>query len=185
MERVPEELQRARARWRFVGRERPAFAEAPGPGQESVWDYPRPPRIERERRVARVEFAGRVVAESSRALRVLETASPPTLYLPRQDVDLGCLVESQTQAVCEWKGNARHYGLRVAGAESPDAAWDYPDPFPEFAALAGRLAFLPARVGACSLGGEPVRPQPGDYYGGWWTKEIVGPVKGGPGSADW
>jgi uncharacterized protein (DUF427 family) len=156
----------------------------PGPGQESVWDYPRPPRIEPCRRRVRVVLGGVVVADSSRALRVLETASPPTLYVPMQDVRGECLVPAAGGSWCEWKGRAAYFDV-VAGDELAErAAWTYPEPSPPFAPLTGYVSFYPAHL-ACYLDDERARPQPGGFYGGWLTDDIVGPVKGGPGSLFW
>lgn len=171
--------------WRGVARERPARAETPGPGQESVWDYPRPPRVEPDGRLVRVEFAGVAVAETRRALRVLETASPPTFYLPAADVRTDLLEPEARETFCEWKGVALYWTLRVGGRSAPSAAWSYPEPDPAYAALRDHLAFFAGRVDACSVDGERVRPQPGGFYGGWITREIVGPFKGEPGTERW
>jgi uncharacterized protein (DUF427 family) len=157
----------------------------PGPGQESVWDYPRPPRIERDGRLVRVEFGGAVVAETRSALRVLETSSPPTFYLPAADVRTDLLEPEAKRTFCEWKGTARYWTLRVGGRTSPAAAWSYPEPDPDFAALRDHFSFFAGRVDACSVDGERVRPQAGDFYGGWVTAEIVGPFKGEPGTEGW
>lgn len=171
------ETRRLRAKWRYRGDVRPPFAQEPGPGQESVWDYPRPPRIEPDARPIRVESGGVLLASSSRAVRVLETAGAPTFYLPPADVAMERLRASDVRTFCEWKGEA--VGYDVAGGPE-NAAWSYPEPFDEFAPVAGWIAFYPALV-ACEVDGEPVRPQPGGYYGGWVTAEIVGPFKGEPG----
>ena len=159
--------------------------ERAGPGQESVWDYPRPPRVEPSSRRVRVVFAGRVVADTAAALRVLETSHPPTWYLPPADVDDGCLVPAPGQSLCEWKGMASYWTLRVDGRESPGAAWSYAAPPRDYAALAGYLAFYPGRVDACYVDEERVRSQPGDFYGGWITADVVGPFKGAPGTRGW
>ena len=169
-------ILRRRAAWRYRGGHRPPFAIPPAPGQESVWDYPRPPRIEPDPRTVRVRFGELVVAESSRAQRVLETAGAPTFYLPPADVRMDRLVESATRSSCEWKGVAVGFDL-VDGPR--DVAWSYPRPFPEFAALAGWISFHPGRI-ECFVADERARPQPGGYYGGWVTHEIVGPIKGEP-----
>jgi uncharacterized protein (DUF427 family) len=166
----------------------------PGPGQESVWDYPRPPRVEASRRRVRVELGGRVIAESDRALRVCETASPPVYYVPREDVLPGVLEDSDTTTFCEWKGRARYFSARLDGLDGldgpggrlvPDVAWGYPRPEPGFEALRDHVAFYPGRVDACWLGEERVAPQAGPFYGGWVTAEIVGPYKGEPGTEGW
>jgi len=170
-------IARARAHWRHRGDVRPPFADEPGPGQESVWDYPRPPRIESDSRHVQVLFDDRCIAESRTAMRVLETASPPTFYLAPTDVRLDWLNSNGSSSDCEWKGIAVDLDLRD-GPRS--AAWTYRETFPEFEAIAGWIAFYPARL-TCLLDEERVRPQPGAYYGGWITDEIVGPVKGEPG----
>lgn len=170
----------ARDKWRHRGDERPAFAQAPQAGQESVWDYPRPPRIVADRRRVRVVSAGRVVAESTRALRVLETASPPTFYVPAEDVDADSVRRASGATHCEWKGLARTYD--VAGVDA--AAWTYVETYPEYASLAGHFGFYPAKLD-CTVDGEAVVPQPGGYYGGWVTPEIVGPFKTGDPSTAW
>jgi uncharacterized protein (DUF427 family) len=185
MAEVPPELMRARRKWTHVGRVRPPWAEPAGPGRISVWDFPRPPRIEPLSGMVRVEFAGRVVAETRSALRVLETASPPTVYVPARHVQTDALTATEAFARCEWKGEATHFSLRVAERESRDAAWSYRDPFPEFDAIRGYFAFYPARVDHCWLEGERVGAQPGSIYGGWVTRELVGPFKGAPGTEDW
>ena len=177
---LTEAVLAARAKWRFRGHNRPAFALPCGAGQESVWDYPRPPRLAVDSRRIRIWCEAELIAESARAIRVLETASPPTFYLPPDDVALDQLTGTPNRTFCEWKGWARHYDVAAA----PDAAWRYIETFPEFAAIRGFVAFYPAKV-RCSVDGEAVRPQPGGYYGGWVTSELVGPFKGEPGAASW
>lgn len=172
-------------RWRSAPRRRPQSPPAPGPGRESVWDYPRPPRLEPVRERVSVEFAGVLLADSTRALRVCETASPPTYYVPPEDARLDLLVPVPGSTLCEWKGRARYFSARVGDQIAERAAWSYPQPFAGFAALASHLAFFPSRVDACRVGGETVRPQPGGYYGGWITRNLVGPFKGEPGTESW
>ncbi len=157
----------------------------PGPGQESVWDYPRPPRVEASPKAIRVEFAGRVIAETRRAFRVLETSHPPVYYLPPEDIVPGILVPSPRASFCEFKGRAAYHSLVVGDRRSPDAAWSSPDPAPTFASIRGHLAFYPSRVDVCTVDGQPVLAQPGDFYGGWLTPDIVGPFKGGAGTGGW
>jgi uncharacterized protein (DUF427 family) len=157
----------------------------PGPGQESVWDYPRPPRIERSARTAKVLFADVVVARSSRALRVLETAGPPTVYLPPGDVASAHLLPSRHKTYCEWKGTASYFHVACGDRVARRAAWTYRRPKRGFEAITEFVSFYPGRVDACYLDDELVRPHPGRYYGGWVTNDIVGPVKGEPGSRDW
>jgi len=157
----------------------------PGPGQESVWDYPRPPRIEPSRRRARVEFAGVVIADSVHALRCLETAGPPTIYIPIGDVDADRLSRGPRTTVCEWKGTASYFDIVVGERVAQEAAWWYADPRAGYEMLADHLSFYPGRVDGCWLDDEVVRPQPGRFYGGWITDDIVGPFKGEPGSEGW
>jgi uncharacterized protein (DUF427 family) len=158
----------------------------PGPGQESVWDYPRPPRIEPSRRVARVVFGGLEVAVSRRALRVLETAGAPTFYLPAEDVRTQFLHPSKGSSTwCEWKGSATYFELKVGDEVAQAAAWTYLEPNLQFERLRDHYSFYPGRVEACYLDDELVHPQPGGFYGGWVTSEIVGPIKGEPGSEWW
>ncbi len=163
---------------------------SPGPGQESVWAYPRPPRLEVSPRLVEVRVGDVVLARSTRAVRVLETASPPTWYLPPDDVEVALLIPSFGTSVCEWKGEARYFAVRIpaeAGTgfvEIERAAWTYPSPWEGFEEIAGFFAFYPARVD-CFVDGEQVRPQEGGFYGGWVTDDIVGPWKGAPGTGHW
>lgn len=161
----------------------------PGPGQESVWDYPRPPRLEPTDAHVRVEFAGQVLAETRRALRLLETSHPPTFYLPLADVDASMLEPAGGGSFCEWKGRAHYFDLvgSVDGQErrAPRAAWGYADPVAAYAALKDHVAVYAHQVDVCTVDGERVEPQPGDFYGGWITSRVVGPFKGMPGSWGW
>jgi uncharacterized protein (DUF427 family) len=157
----------------------------PGPGQESVWDYPRPPRLEPTTSLVRVVFNGEVVAESRQALRVLETSHPPVYYIPPDDIRSEFLEMSSRSSFCEWKGRARYHSLKVGGRRSPDAAWSYPQPSLAFALIKDHLAFYPSRVDECTVDGEIVTAQPGDFYGGWITSAIVGPFKGDAGTMGW
>lgn len=154
-------------------------------GRESVWHYPRPPRLERVPERLRVLFAGTSVADSARGWRVLETSHPPVYYLPPDDVRMDLLQPAAGRSFCEFKGWAQYWTIAIGGRSAPAAAWSYPDPTPAFAALAGHLAFYASRVDACFVGDERVQPQAGDFYGGWITSRIVGPFKGGPGTAGW
>ncbi len=174
-----------RRKWRSFPRRRPGRIEPVGPGQESVWDYPRPPRVERVTARVRIVFADREIARSTSGLRVCETASPPVVYLPFADVDRACLRESDEQSFCEWKGLARYWHLEVGDRRSENAAWSYPNPDAGFEALRDHVAFYPGRVDECWLAGERVRPQPGEFYGGWVTSAIRGPFKGEPGTGHW
>ena len=180
MAEVTAAVLAARTKWRFRGNRRPAFAHVTGHGEESVWDYPRPPRLVPDLRHVRVACEGRPLADSSRAVGILETASPPTFYVPPEDVCETSLHPSARTTFCEWKGLAREFDL----ADRTGVAWSYIDTFPEFDAIAGFFSFYPARV-RCTVDGERVHPQPGGYYGGWLTAEVVGPIKGAPGSEWW
>lgn len=157
----------------------------PGPGQESVWDYPRPPRLETARSVLRVELGGEVLAETIHGLKILETGSPPTYYFPPEDVRTDLLGPSPVRTICEWKGVARHWTARVGERVVEEAAWSYSEPRPGFEPIAGYIAFYPGRVDLCKVGPERVIPQPGSYYGGWITSRVVGPFKGTEGTDDW
>ncbi len=157
----------------------------PGPGQESVWDYPRPPRLAGTGRRVRVEFAGLTIADSRRAFRVLETSHPPTYYIPTADLRLDLLKPAAGSSLCEWKGAARYWTIEAGGRRSESAAWSYARPTAAFAAIRDHVAFYPSRVDACYIDDERVLAQPGDFYGGWITPEIVGPFKGGTGTWGW
>ncbi len=176
-------VQRARQLWRNRGNERPPFADVPGDGQESVWDYPRPPALVADSRLV-VRHEDTVIAETRAAMRVLETASPPTFYLPPEDCRLELMPAVPGTTFCEWKGRANYRSLVLPGVTIDRVAWLYEDPYPEFASIAGYLAFYPGRL-QCFVDGERVRPQPGDFYGGWITADVVGPFKGDPGTGGW
>lgn len=165
--------------------EKPPGYRKPGPGEESVWDYPRPPRIEPVNEVVQVEFAGIVIARSSRALRVLETASPPTVYIPPADVVEEFLIPSSRVTHCEWKGRAHYWNLAGGGRTVENAAWSYPHPTAAFSSIRGFYSFYPGRVDVCRLGKHRVRAQAGDFYGGWITPNLIGPFKGEPGTEGW
>ncbi len=168
---------------------RPPQARAAGPGEESVWDFPRPPRVEPVSRRLKVLFAGTVVAETARGRRVLETAGAPVYHFPPEDVRTDLLVPTGRVTVCEWKGAATYFDLVVDGRRSREAAYTYPDPFddlPEnYGQIAGWIVFYANRVDAAYVGDEQVTPQPGGYYSGWVTANLVGPVKGEPGTEGW
>ena len=179
-----DQLRAAREQWTNRGQKRPSFADEPADGQESVWDYPRPPALVEDDRQVRVSLGETLIASSSRAVRVLETASPPTVYIPRADVDVGLLQPAEGGSLCEWKGEAQYFDVTVGLHRASFAAWSYPDPFEPFADIANYLSFYPGRL-ECWLGGERVRAQPGGFYGGWVTDELVGPFKGGKGTGGW
>jgi uncharacterized protein (DUF427 family) len=157
----------------------------PGPGQESVWDYPRPPRLEPTAAFIEVVLAGRTVARTSQALRVLETSHPPTYYLPADAFERGSLRPAPGQSVCEWKGVASYFDVLAGTTVAPRAAWGYPQPSPAFAQLTDHVAVYPSAMDACTVDGEMVVSQPGDFYGGWITSAVVGPFKGDPGTRFW
>ena len=157
----------------------------PGPGQESVWDYPRPPRLEHVPERIRIVFGGQVLADTTSALRVLETSHPPTYYVPPDDIADGALVPAGGGSTCEWKGPAVYYDVVFGGSRAPRAAWAYLAPWAPFERLARHVAFYAAAMEACFVGDERAEPQPGGFYGGWVTAKVVGPFKGGPGSMGW
>jgi uncharacterized protein (DUF427 family) len=163
----------------------PASSGPRRPDQESVWDYPRPPRVEPVPERLRVVVDGEVVADTVRGHRVLETSHPPTYYIPAEDVRADLLRPSARTTVCEFKGRATYAGLVVGRRVVEDAAWSYPDPAPGFGAIRGAWAFYAGRVDEAWVGEERVQPQPGDFYGGWVTSRISGPFKGGPGTLGW
>ena len=159
--------------------------DPPRPGQESVWDYPRPPRLEEFTGSITVELGGRVIASTTHAWRVLETSHPPTYYLPQAAFTEGVLRPAAGASWCEWKGQASYYDLVTDSRVAPKAAWTYPEPSPGFASIANAIAVMAAAVDRCTANGEQVIPQPGGFYGGWITSWIVGPFKGIPGSMGW
>ena len=159
--------------------------EPAGPGQESVWDYPRPPRLEPFEGEITVELGGEVIAATRQGWRVLETSHPPTYYLPRSAFRDGVLRPAPGSSWCEWKGRARYFDLVTAAKVARHAAWNYPDPAPGFEAIRDAVAVMAADVDRCTVNGETVVPQEGGFYGGWITSAVVGPFKGGPGSAGW
>jgi uncharacterized protein (DUF427 family) len=157
----------------------------PREGQESVWDYPRPPRLERTSQHIRVVFHGTTIADTHRALRVLETSHPPVYYLPPDDVRHEYLESAPGRSFCEWKGEARYHTVRVGDRVAERAGWSYPDPVEAYRELRDHLAFYAHLMDACYVDGERAEPQPGGFYGGWITSDVVGPFKGEPGSGGW
>ena len=156
-----------------------------GHGQESVWDYPRPPSAEVTPRRVQLVLGGRVIATTDRAVRVCETSHPPVYYVPREDVVDGVLERGDGASWCEWKGRAGYWDAVVGGRRVPAVAWSYERPTAGYEHLRGALAFYPSRVDAARVDGVPVRAQAGDFYGGWITDEVVGPFKGEPGTWGW
>ena len=159
--------------------------DKPGPGQESVWDYPRPPRLESFAGLITIELGGEVIASTDRGWRVLETSHPPTYYLPRSAFRDGVLREAPGSSWCEWKGRARYFDLVTGTAVAAKAAWNYPEPAAGFAEISDAVAVMAAAVDRCTVNGETVVAQPGGFYGGWITSWVAGPFKGGAGSAGW
>jgi uncharacterized protein (DUF427 family) len=159
--------------------------DTPGPGQESVWDYPRPPRLEEFTGSITIELGGRIVASTDRGWRVLETSHPPTYYLPGTSFAHGVLRRADGNSWCEWKGQATYYDLVTETRVAPQAAWTYRQPSPDFAPISGAIAVMATAVDRCTVNGEQVIPQPGGFYGGWITSWIMGPFKGIPGSMGW
>jgi uncharacterized protein (DUF427 family) len=156
-----------------------------GPGQESVWRYPRPPSAVVTPRHILVELGGRVIAESRRAVRVCETSHPPVYYVPRDDVADGVLRRGGGFSVCEFKGAATYWDAVVDDLDVPAVGWSYEDPAPGYEVLRGAVAFYPGRVDRALVDGETARPQAGGFYGGWITAEVAGPFKGEPGTLGW
>ncbi len=160
----------------------------PGAGAvESVWDYPRPPRLEPALRHLRVVHGGKVIAETRRGLRILETSHPPVYYVPPEDVAMDVLLLSKRGSTfCEFKGSASYWDLALEGMPIlAGVAWSYGSPSRKYIALKDHLAFYASKVDACFVDEEQVQPQPGDFYGGWITSHVAGPFKGAPGTLRW
>ena len=155
------------------------------PEQECVWDYPRPPRLEPTSKHIRVEFRGVTLADTRSAFRVLETSHPPVYYIPPRDVAMEHLVEAPGSSYCEWKGEADYYNVVIGDARADKVAWSYAGPTPAFSAIRDYVAFYPGPMDGCFVDGERVVSQPGDFYGGWITSDLVGPFKGGAGTRGW
>ena len=153
---------------------------------ESVWDYPRPPKLEPVTQHLRIIFNKEIIADSNRAFRVLETSHPPVYYIRPEDIKMEFLkLKEGKRTFCEFKGSAIYYDLQVNGKLSRDAAWAYPQPNQRFKEISNHLAFYASKVDACYVGDELVQAQEGDFYGGWITSNIKGPFKGGPGTWGW
>ncbi|MBH25190.1 MAG: hypothetical protein CMH57_12200 [Myxococcales bacterium] len=164
---------------------RPPKRIQPGPGQESVWDYPRPPALEPTPKELTIILAGQTLAHTRRGWRVLETSHPPVYYFPPEDIQMDYLQHNAHSTWCEWKGPAFYYDIAMNRRRLEAVAWYYPDPTPDFEPIRNFVAFYPNQMDACYVGGERVRPQPGGFYGGWITRSVVGPFKGEPGSEGW
>lgn len=156
----------------------------PGPGQESVWDYPRPPKVDPTERHVVVRFGGVVVADTRRAVRVLETSQAPAFYLPPDDVDLTRLRAASGSSWCEWKGEADYVDVVVGDLVAERAGWRYQHPVERFATITGCFSFYPHLL-ECTVDGVRAEPMPGAFYGGWVTPDVVGPFKGAPGTLHW
>lgn len=161
--------------------------QAPTAGQESVWAYPRPPRLEQTDRRIQIVFAGVTIADTNRALRILETSHPPTYYLPLDDIDRAYVKPAPGShwSLCEWKGRATYFDVEVGARRAARVAWTYPVPRAPFEALLDHVAFFAAPMDGCYVDGERVTPQPGGFYGGWITADLAGPFKGEPGTEGW
>jgi uncharacterized protein (DUF427 family) len=157
----------------------------PGVGQESAWDYPRPPRVEPTSRHIVVKFGGVDIADTRGAVRVLETTHPPVYYIPAHQVRLELMTLSPLHTECEYKGTASYYDISLDGRTVRNVAWVYADPLPGYETICGKIAFYPGRVDEALVDGERVTLQPGSFYGGWITSDVTGPFKGEPGSWDW
>lgn len=157
----------------------------PKPGQESVWDYPRPARWEDTNKHLKVICNGIVLAETNKGKRVLETSHPPTYYFPPEDIKLEHLIETSKKGFCEWKGIYQYYDVSIGDKYIKNAAWRCVEPSQDFAAMQKYYSFLAGLMDACYVNDELVTPQAGDFYGGWITADIVGPFKGEPGTWGW
>lgn len=156
-----------------------------GPGQESVWSYPRPAIAELSSCCIKIEHGGRTIAETRSAVRTLETSHPPSYYIPLADIAPGVLRRAAGTSICEWKGAAIYWDVVLGDIVLPRVGWSYPDPTPPFALLRDHVAFYAGPFDRCTVNGERVTPQPGRFYGGWITSRVVGPFKGGPGTMGW
>ena len=181
---TPSWLNAARDAWQWRGNTRPEFAELPGPGQVSVWDFPRPPQLVLDQREVIVCWGDKEVARTKRAVIALETAHPPTFYLPWADVARHLFQSAGGGSFCEWKGPAQYWSLVDGSRSINKVAWSYPNPLSGAEIIQDCVA-LYATALHCTVGGERVTPQPGGFYGGWITPELVGPFKGIPGSSNW
>lgn len=159
--------------------------DTPRPGQESVWDYPRPPRLERVDARVTIALGGERILDTDDVVRVLETSHAPTYYVPMSAFPDGCLVLAEGSSMCEFKGRARYFDVRGGGVTARRAAWNYPHPSPAYPELVDRVAVYAEPMDACTVAGEVVEPQPGNFYGGWVTSWIAGPIKGAAGSLGW
>jgi len=153
--------------------------------EESVWDYPRPPRVEAFAWLIEIRHGSYLVAQSSSTYRVLETSHPPVFYIPPADIKMELMSKTGRTSVCEFKGTAVYFDLVMPGLQVENVAWSYENPRHGYEMIKDHLAFYPSKMDACFVDGERVKPQEGDFYGGWITANIKGPFKGGPGTRGW
>jgi len=180
---IPDWLLKSREGWKHRGQHRPEFAEPTNADQLSVWDFPRPPALKEVTQKLEVFYKNNCIAATVKGLAILETASPPTYYIPLQDIETTQLLAIPNKnSICEWKGKAQYWALQ----KKPDTsiAWSYKKPFPPYESLKNHMAFYPQQF-SCFVDGEQVTPQPGAFYAGWITKNLAGPFKGEPGTAHW
>lgn len=184
MTNTPTWLEAARAQWNWRGQSRPPFAVEPGPDQVSVWDFPRPPKVVQDSREVVTTWGDLSIAQTCRAVLVLETSHPPSFYIPLDDIDQTYLRPGTGSSFCEWKGPATYWSLVCRTQVLPNVGWSYPNPLSGAEAIANCIAFYPMHLN-CTVAGERVTPQPGGFYGGWITPELVGPFKGEVGTQGW
>jgi len=163
----------------------PKNVQKPGPGQESVWDYPRPPRIEKTHKRIRVIFNGETIADTTNAYRILETSHPPAYYIPQDDIRMEYLTSTTRRTFCEFKGAASYWTVQVGQRKAENAAWSYASPNSVYQAAKDHICFYANDMDECYVEDERVIPQEGDFYGGWITSDVVGPFKGAPGTWGW
>lgn len=163
----------------------PIQRQDPLPGQESVWDYPRPPRLEATPKRIRAMFNGVTLLDTTRAYRVLETSHPPVYYIPQADIQMQYVSRTPRQTFCEFKGAASYWTVSVNGKTAENCGWSYESPAKGFEPITGYIAVYASKMDACYVDDEQVQAQAGDFYGGWITKDIVGPFKGGAGTWGW
>jgi uncharacterized protein (DUF427 family) len=181
---LPDWVKAAREQWQWQGQARPPFAQVPGPEQTSVWDFPRPPRLVQDSREVVVLWGTVAVARTCRAVLVLETAHPPSFYLPWDDVNRPLFQPAAGSSFCEWKGPATYWDLVLGDRRLPKVAWSYPQPLAGAEMLADCVALYPSAL-ECRVDGAAVTPQAGGFYGGWITPDVVGPFKGDAGTQGW
>ena len=156
-----------------------------GPGQQSVWSYPRPAIAQSCAAHVMIEHDGQVIADTHASVRTLETSHPPTYYIPPDSIAAGVLRRAEGYSFCEWKGSAVYWDARIGATVMHRVGWSYPDPTRAFVSLRDHVAFYASPFDRCSVDGATVVPQPGDFYGGWITPDLAGPFKGVPGSMGW